>query len=131
MKRTGLMGVLLLGALLAGCGGSSRATWIVRQPDWEFERYERLAVLTQAAPRDVAGMQAILRDHTQPGAICQHGGPADLHTTAAFVIVPAAGEFYMAAGCPCQHPFLRYTVGERLAFGELDRAQRREYTERP
>jgi hypothetical protein len=51
MKRTGLMGVLLLGALLAGCGGSSRATWIVRQPDWEFERYERLAVLP-ASVRD-------------------------------------------------------------------------------
>ena len=41
-------------------------------------RYARLQALTATPPRTVAGMQDILRDHTEPGAICQHGA-GDFH----------------------------------------------------
>jgi hypothetical protein len=73
--------------------------------DNSLARYRNLQRLTARAPRSVAGMQAILRDHTQPGAICQHGEGADMHTTGAYVLLPAQGTLLMAAGCPCQNEF--------------------------
>jgi hypothetical protein len=72
-------------------------------------RYERLRCLLRDAPRTAAGMQAILRDHTQPGAICQHG-PADLHTTGAYVLLPAERQMWVAPGCPCLHAFVPLQV---------------------
>jgi isopenicillin-N N-acyltransferase like protein len=75
-----------------------------------YARLARLAALIAHTPRTVAGMQSILRDHTQPGAICQHGGPADLHTTGAYVLLPAQQTMLMAPGCPCQHEFIPLKV---------------------
>jgi len=72
-------------------------------------RYGRLQALTASAPRTLDGMQAILRDHTEPGAICQHGA-GDFHTTGAYVLQPAQGTMWMAAGCPCQHDFVPLKV---------------------
>lgn len=69
-------------------------------------RYGRLEVLLPRTPRTVTGMESVLRDHTEPGAICQHGGPAGLHTTSAYVMLPAEGVMWMAPGCPCQHDFV-------------------------
>ncbi len=72
-------------------------------------RYARLEALTASAPRTVAGAQEILRDHTEPGAICQHGA-GDFHTTGAYVLQPKQGTLWMAAGCPCQHDFVPLKV---------------------
>jgi len=72
-------------------------------------RYQKLKALTATAPRTVAGMQAILRDHTEPGAICQHGA-ADFHTTGAYVMQPVQGIMWMAAGSPCQTEFVPLRV---------------------
>ena len=73
-------------------------------------RYARLEALIPETPRTIEGMQSILRDHTEPGAICQHGGPAGLHTTGAYVMAPAQGLMHMAPGCPCQHAFSPFKV---------------------
>ena len=73
-------------------------------------RYNRLVARLPTTPHTVEGLQALLRDHTQPGAICQHGGPADLHTTSSYVLLPAQGTMLMAPGCPCQHEFIPLKV---------------------
>jgi len=73
-------------------------------------RYDRLTALIPETPRTAEGMQSILRDHTEPGAICQHGGPSGLHTTGAYVMLPAEGTMFMAPGCPCQHPLIPLKV---------------------
>jgi len=71
-------------------------------------RFTRLGSLISQTPHTVEGIQSILRDHTQPGAICQHGGPAGLHTTGAYVLLPAGKTMRVAPGCPCQHDFVPY-----------------------
>ncbi len=43
-SRVGAVGVLILAALVAGCGGG-RATYVTQMPQWNYEVYERIAVL--------------------------------------------------------------------------------------
>jgi hypothetical protein len=50
MRRIGIAGILSLSLLLIGCGGGSGKTVITRFPQWDFERYERIAVLPLRTP---------------------------------------------------------------------------------
>lgn len=69
-------------------------------------RFRKLDRLTREVPHTVEGMKAILRDHTRPGAICQHGEDgAGMHTTAAYVIVPRQRTILFSYGPPCRAEF--------------------------
>lgn len=72
----------------------------------------RCANLTRIAerhPATLADLQAILRDHASPGAICQHG-QTGLHTASGAVAVCARGELWATAGYPCQNPFEQFVL---------------------
>jgi hypothetical protein len=46
VRRAIALGVCVISALLAGCGGGERrATYVTHYPQWEYERYDRIAVL--------------------------------------------------------------------------------------
>lgn len=57
---------------------------------------------------DLDGLQATMRDHTDPGAICRHNGPHDSAscTTRSCIMVPAWRQLLLADGYPCLHPYL-------------------------
>ena len=76
-------------------------------------RYRRLQTLLATRPDSLEALKSIMRDHTEPGAICQHGGPANLHTTSAYILLPARGVMFVAPGCPCQHEFAAVEVRAR------------------
>jgi isopenicillin-N N-acyltransferase-like protein len=72
-------------------------------------RYRTLERIVPHAPRTLAGMQALLRDRSSPGAISQHGEDGQ-HTVYAMVIAPARGKLWGAEGYPPQVPFVEYAV---------------------
>ncbi len=61
-------------------------------------------------------MMAILADHEgHPNSICRHVDPAKppelaSQSRASFVMVPAEGRMYIAAGPPCEHAFVEYSL---------------------
>jgi len=61
-------------------------------------------------------MMGILADHEgHPNSICRHVDPAkapELASTskASFVMVPAEGLMYIAAGPPCEYEFMEYRL---------------------
>jgi isopenicillin-N N-acyltransferase-like protein len=61
---------------------------------------------------DVENMMEILADHDQyPNSICRHIDPAapiSSVTLASFIMVPAEGAIYIAAGNPCKYEYVRY-----------------------
>lgn len=78
--------------------GNSKARWrnlaqIANDAEWSW---------------DMDGMQAALRDHTEPGGICQHAGPgqADLCSSHSFIMVPSQNLLLLTDGLPCKHPYL-------------------------
>jgi isopenicillin-N N-acyltransferase-like protein len=64
------------------------------------ERLANLKRKVREMARTVEGVMALYRDHSLPGAICQHG-EASLHTTGAFIIVPKQRRIWIASGYPC------------------------------
>ena len=72
-------------------------------------RYENLLRLVPQGPRTPERAMEILRDHSEPGAICQHG-QAGMHTSVAYVVVPSERAIYFAYGKPCTVPFQRYEL---------------------
>ena len=62
------------------------------------------------------GMMEILSDHEgHPNSICRHvdtARPPELAsaTRASFVMVPAEGRMYIAAGPPCEHEYVEYRL---------------------
>ncbi len=63
-------------------------------------RFRKLEGLVTAVPRSSSGLRQVLTDHTEPGAICQHGA-GGWYTCASFLISPAAGTVVVADGSPC------------------------------
>lgn len=73
---------------------------------------DRLRVISDLASKSChspEGLQQLLRDHTDPGAICQHGG-SGLHTDYAVVLSPSLGGIYLSEGPACGHPFGFHSV---------------------
>ncbi|MDF2857059.1 MAG: hypothetical protein K0Q87_2910 [Neobacillus sp.] len=61
---------------------------------------------------NIETVMKILSDHDHhPNAICRHIDPAapiSSTTLASFIMVPADGVLYIAAGPPCEHEYVRY-----------------------
>jgi hypothetical protein len=72
-------------------------------------RAANLLRLARTLPRDVEGMQALLRDHAASGGICHHG-QVNLHTASAAVVEPRQRRLWVTQGYPCLNPFVRYTL---------------------
>ena len=73
------------------------------------ERYRTLQGLVPGAPRSLAGMEALLRDRSFPGAISQ-SGEQGMHTVYAMIVAPATGKLWGAEGFPPEVPFVEYGV---------------------
>lgn len=72
MTRRMTSGWFLLGvAFLAGCGGGE--TYVVRYPQWDFERYERIAVLPGKANSPEAAREAALLADRLTTLLAQNG----------------------------------------------------------
>jgi predicted choloylglycine hydrolase len=90
-----------------------REVCYMASPEFERNTQARWANLARLAAQatechTVERMMAILRDHTDPGAICQHG-PL-MHTSVAYVLVPRLRQAYFAFGRPCQAQFVRFSL---------------------
>ena len=59
-----------------------------------------MADLVSKTELSVDGLKSLLRDHTNPGAICQHG-QADLHTALAIILAPRRRTMLVAEGYGC------------------------------
>ena len=68
------------------------------------DRLNRLHELVAREKHTLAGMQALLKDHSNPGGICQHGG-GGLHTDYGVILSPSAGGIWLTKGAPCKVPF--------------------------
>jgi isopenicillin-N N-acyltransferase-like protein len=83
-----------------------------------FSRAERMAGRMKDAGGAITPdvMMEVLADHDgHPGSICRHidpGKPPALASLsrASFVMVPADGLMYIAAGPPCEYEFLEYRL---------------------
>lgn len=74
-------------------------------------RYANLQRLVREIPHTLEGMKRILQDHSKPGAICQHGDDeAKMHTSVAYIVVPAERAILFAYGKPCSVPFERFVL---------------------
>jgi isopenicillin-N N-acyltransferase-like protein len=74
-----------------------------------YRRYDKLDRITKGVEHTAQGMEQILMDHSEPGAICQHG-QAELHTTAAYIVIPRLRKMWIADGCPCEHEFVEHRL---------------------
>ncbi|HUT74718.1 MAG TPA: C45 family peptidase [Armatimonadota bacterium] len=72
-------------------------------------RFENLRRLTAGGEQTVERLQRLLADHTDPGAICQHG-QQEMWTTVAYVVVPRTRALYFAYGRPCETPFEEFRL---------------------
>jgi isopenicillin-N N-acyltransferase like protein len=92
-----------------------RMAQVCRGSSAEFEQntrarwanLERL-VAESRGDHSVARMKQILSDHSDRGAICQHG--PFMHTSVAYVLEPGARRAEFAFGRPCQAEFRRFTM---------------------
>jgi len=71
-------------------------------------RAENAARLVREIPRSTAGLQRLLADHGEPGAICQHG-QAGLHTSVAMIVIPHQRVILAADGYGCE-PYRTWRV---------------------
>ncbi len=78
-----------------------------------LNRYERICDLMyndygRLTPETAIG---VLSDHeNHPYAICRHddSSPSPSVTLASFIMIPAEGAIYIAAGNPCEYEYVRY-----------------------
>jgi len=72
-------------------------------------RYQNLEAIVPPAPRTLAGMQALLRNRSMPGAISQHGEQG-IRTCYAMIIAPEQGKLWGVEGYPPDFPFVGYEI---------------------
>ena len=72
-------------------------------------RYKNLARLSVCKNRNLRSLQEIFRDHSDPGAICQHGN-IGMHTVLAYVIQVNEGKFHLSEGYPCLNEFQVFSL---------------------
>lgn len=84
------------------------------QPD-SYHRLDRISGLMNEhyGQITIETVMNILADHDQhPYSICRHidpGAPISSATLASFIMVPAEGAIYIAAGHPCEVDYVRYS----------------------
>lgn len=73
------------------------------------DRFANLERLTREVPHTVEGMKTLLCDHTQPGAICQHGddNAAGYNTYNAFVMLSQQRAILVTGAKACEAEFQR------------------------
>ena len=78
-------------------------------------REANLARLVESLPSQptVDQITRILRNHAEPGPMCQHvdNNPAGYQTVMSYVIDPNNGDIYAAYHNPCKHKYVRYSLG--------------------
>jgi isopenicillin-N N-acyltransferase like protein len=86
-------------------------------PDWLPGSRSRLAAALRAAPRELGEGLALLATHdSDPQAICRHDEPPGepgrplVGTVVSLAMRPGVPELQVAAGQPCERPFLRYDI---------------------
>ncbi len=67
-------------------------------------RYNNLTRLSREAPHSIDRLKDILRDHSDPGAICQHGN-AGMYTSFAYLVVPNERKLLFTYGPACRERF--------------------------
>jgi len=72
-----------------------------------WSNLERLVAESQGN-HSVERIKEILRDHSDPGAICQHG--PFMHSTVAYVIVPRTRTIHFSYGRPCEVEFQTFVM---------------------
>jgi hypothetical protein len=72
-------------------------------------RYENLGRLVPQMEQSRRGLERALRDHTTPGAVCQHGD-ADMHSSAGVIICPGLRQLWGAMGYPCLSDFVTFAL---------------------
>jgi isopenicillin-N N-acyltransferase-like protein len=64
-------------------------------------RWQNASRLTRDIPWSIEGLEQLLGDHAEPGAVCQHG-QAGLHTSFAVIMVPRQRALVAAEGYGCE-----------------------------
>jgi len=92
---------------LRGCDSTDPAREVYLENS--RHRFANLQRRTREVPHTIEGMQTLLRDHTHPGAICQHpkDNAAHYNTYNAFVMLPRRRAILVAGGRACEEPFTR------------------------
>src|SRR5262249_32397700 len=72
-------------------------------------RYVRLLERVPHLAHTREGLAALLQDHADSGAICQHGA-AGLHSAAGTVIAPSRRSMWGTLGYPCRSSFVALDV---------------------
>ncbi len=73
------------------------------------ERFEHVSGLSPALDDPLETLQAMFCDHTRLGGLCQHG-QGDLHTIGSVIAGSASRRLWIAAGAPCENPYLPITM---------------------
>jgi isopenicillin-N N-acyltransferase-like protein len=77
------------------------------------DRFANLQRLVREVPHTVEGMQTILRDHTRPGAICQHLEDNGVYNTYnAFIMLSRARAILVTGAKACEAQFQRIELAE-------------------
>lgn len=73
-------------------------------------RFENLKKITSQPNFDssLESMMKILRNHSKPGGICQHG--PDLYTIRAYLNMVKEGKLLVASGNPCKNEFKEFVI---------------------
>ena len=69
-------------------------------PENSQQRYVNAMRLASQLPKSIDGVRLFLGDHSEPGAICQHG-QADMHTAVAMILVPRRRSMIVSEGYGC------------------------------
>jgi len=75
------------------------------------ERYANLQRITSSPDFEMTldSMKNILRNHREPGGICQHGD-LEMYTHRAYITIPDEGKLLVAPGSPCKHEFKEFSL---------------------
>jgi hypothetical protein len=72
-------------------------------------RIDTVSRLVNAVDRTPEGMMRILRDHSDTGPICQHGG-CDMFSVVSHVLLPSEGRMFVTEGFPCQNEYVEFSL---------------------
>lgn len=75
-------------------------------------RFANLQRLTSGGEQSIERLQHVLADHTEPGAVCQHGQQG-MWTSVAYVAVPRTRTIHFSYGRPCETPFQEFSLEAR------------------
>lgn len=72
-------------------------------------RFENLGLLAETLPHTTEGMLSLIRDHSVPGQICQHGN-AEMWSSTGYVALPRDRCLLVGRGQPCEAIYREYLL---------------------